>query len=81
MTQTPFLITLGNVLKTNRKKAGFSQEAFAHDVGLARSHYGSIERGERNLSVGKLRDICKVLNLPMSELMQQVEKDAYDTMV
>ena len=40
-----------------RKIKGVSQEAFAHAIKIDRSYFGSIERGERNVS---LENICLI---------------------
>ena len=47
----------GNRVRELRKKQGWSQEEFAHHVGLDRSYIGGVERGERNIS---LENICQI---------------------
>ncbi len=62
MQKRDILRELGQRIREERKRQGYSQEGFALDVELDRSYYGSIERGERNITVhtlcliaGKLR--------------------------
>lgn len=42
--------------------------AFANDAGLARSYYGGVERGERNVSAINLIRIAKALDVEVGEL-------------
>jgi transcriptional regulator with XRE-family HTH domain len=43
---------LGEAIRSARKERGYAQEAFATRVGLDRSYYGAIERGEFNVTLG-----------------------------
>ena len=45
-----------------RKARGWSQEEFAHRVGLDRSYIGGVERGERNVSLENICLIAKALD-------------------
>jgi len=63
---------LGNRIKKFRLEHRFSQEGFAVEAGLARSYYGGVERGERNLSFKTLVKIAKKLNLTVSDLCQGI---------
>lgn len=65
---------LGQCLREARKKAGLSQEEFADKIGINRTYYGNLERGENSASLDKLQKISTVLNIPLSELFEQVEK-------
>ena len=46
----------GDRVRELRKEAGFTQEELADAAELDRSYVGSIERGERNLSI---ENVCK----------------------
>lgn len=65
---------LGRYLREARKNAGLSQEAFADKIGINRTYYGNLERGENSISIDKLQKISGTLNIPLSELFRQVEK-------
>ena len=45
---------LGQAIRTERVRLGFSQERFAHRVGFDRGYMGRVERGQNNLTFGKL---------------------------
>ncbi len=62
------LIALGQRIRKIREHQGFSQEAFAEEAGISRSHYGCIERGQFTLSLPKLIDIVLALNVEVGEL-------------
>lgn len=60
----------GNRVRQLRKDKGWSQEEFAHHVGLDRSYMGGVERGERNLSLENICLIARALGVPPAELFQ-----------
>mgnify|MGYP000107764335 CR=1 FL=1 len=62
------LRAIGAAIRKMRKDLGYSQEAFADEVGIDRSYMGGIERGEHNLALMNLLKISKALKLPLSQL-------------
>ena len=50
-----------------------SQEAFAEKVGVHRTYIGSVERGERNVSLDNIVRIASSLGLRASELLALAE--------
>lgn len=64
--------TLGRNIREERKKKGYSQDAFALAAGIDRSYIGRVERGEVNITVEKLYEIAAVLQCePFSLLPTQ----------
>ncbi|WP_448246887.1 helix-turn-helix domain-containing protein [Thalassotalea agariperforans] len=62
------LIELGKKIRAIRKEKGISQERLAFLSGTDRSYMGRIERGEKNISVTKIYQICNALNISPKEL-------------
>ena len=65
---------LGRVIRAERAALGFSQESFAHEVGLHRTYVGAIERGEQNVGVLNLARIANALRTPLSRLIALAEE-------
>lgn len=65
--QVQFLF--GKRLMALRKTRGWSQEHLAYECGLGRSYVGSVERGERNISLMNICVFARTLGVsPMSML-------------
>jgi transcriptional regulator with XRE-family HTH domain len=62
----------GRTVRRLRQERGFSQEGFADHCGLHRTYMGSIERGEKVVSIDTAAKIAKGLNLPLSDLFEAV---------
>jgi transcriptional regulator with XRE-family HTH domain len=60
----------GARVRQERKRAGMSQEALAHVAGLDRTYVGSVERGERNISIDNIARLARALGLDPAELMR-----------
>jgi transcriptional regulator with XRE-family HTH domain len=63
--------TLGRNLQAIRLNRGFSQEEFAHVLGYHRTYMGSLERGERNLSLKKVEVLATRLHVEPLELLTE----------
>lgn len=62
----------GENVRRVRKERGMSLEALAHEVGLAYSYMGQIERGQRNPTLDVVERIAEVLGTePQSLLFKQ----------
>lgn len=70
-----YLRLFGDRVRLLRKKAGFSQENFALEIGLDRSFMGGVERGERNLTLLNIQKIAEGLQLQESQLLDFSELD------
>ena len=60
----------GKRLRTIRKSMGWSQERLALESGLDRTYVGSIERGNRNISLLNICKLARALNIVPSELIK-----------
>ncbi len=63
-------VLFGRRVRQLRKAKGVSQEAFAHEIKIDRSYFGSIERGERNVSLDNICLIAKGLGVAPAELLR-----------
>ena len=71
------LLALGEQIRRVRQERNISQEDFAARAGIARSYYGGIERGERNVAALNLMRIALALEVEVGELFpnQQTLKE------
>jgi transcriptional regulator with XRE-family HTH domain len=63
-----FLRSLGDRLRERRLARGLTQAQLGAQCALHRTFIGSVERGERNVSVLNLRQIAKALRVPLADL-------------
>jgi transcriptional regulator with XRE-family HTH domain len=64
----PAIVALGHHIRKIREAHGASQEGLAAAVGITRSYYGEIERGQRNLSALYMMRIANTLKIEVGEL-------------
>ena len=67
--ENAFLVQIGNRIRELRIEADLSQEKLAFESELDRTYIGSVERGERNISVINLRKIAKALKYKPADLL------------
>lgn len=67
------LKNVGETIREIRNDSALSQEQLAHNSGLDRTYIGSVERGERNISVLNLKKIADALNVNTSDLLKNLE--------
>jgi transcriptional regulator with XRE-family HTH domain len=60
----------GARLRQVRRAKGLSQEAVALACGLDRSYVGSVERGERNISLVNIHKLARALGVRAKDLFQ-----------
>jgi len=72
-SEQAYLEQIGNRIRELRLEANLSQEKLSFACDLDRTYIGSVERGERNISVINLRKIAKTLNIDVSTLLNVEE--------
>lgn len=60
----------GENLRAIRIARGRTQEEFAHDLGYDRTYLGSVERGDRNLTLDTVSKFADQLQVDALELLQ-----------
>lgn len=61
---------VGQRIRGLREQRGWSQEGFADVCGLHRTYIGSVERGEKNLTLNSLKTIAKALKVSLSDILK-----------
>lgn len=56
-------------LRKARLSKGVSQETLAEIAGLHRTYVGSVERGERNISIDNMEKLAEALGLKIQDLL------------
>lgn len=67
--------TFGQNVRHIRMARGLSQEELADKAGLHRTYIGSIERGERNVSLNNIVVIAQALHTSLTELFRGIITD------
>ena len=62
-------LKIGYLIREKRKEKKITQESLSLRCGIDRSYMGRIERGEVNITVEKLYEIAKVLEVSAKELL------------
>ena len=65
---------LAENIRGYRKKHGFSQEDLADLCLLHRTYIGSVEREERNVTLGTLEVLANALQVSVPELLSKSER-------
>lgn len=69
--KSPTTVAFGRAVREVRVERAFSQEGFAAHAGIDRSYYGSIERGEVNVSFQTMLKLAAALDVSVSELCRR----------
>lgn len=64
--------TLAKNIRRLRREQGVSQEGLAERCGLHRTYVGSVERGERNVTLSSLELLAKALDVSAADLLTEV---------
>jgi transcriptional regulator with XRE-family HTH domain len=64
-----FLRDLGDRVRDRRAELKLTQQELGDRCGLHRTFIGSVERGERNVSVLNLRQLAAALRTPIGDLL------------
>jgi transcriptional regulator with XRE-family HTH domain len=67
-----FLKALGRRIRERRQARKLTQAKLGEQCDLHRTFIGSVERGERNLSLLNLRLLARVLRIPLAELLKDL---------
>ena len=68
-------IIVGRVIASFRVRKGLTQEVLSGLSNIGRSHLSSIENGERKPTLETLYRICQALDISMSDIVIEIEKD------
>ena len=69
MTTDERMVDFGKRVREVRKAKGISQEKLAEMAGIDRSYMGNIERGEKNITLKKIYEICDALQIDIKLLI------------
>lgn len=64
--------TFGENLRKRRIQLGLSQEELAERAGLHRTYVGSVERGERNVSLENIVRLAEAVGADPSDLLEGI---------
>ncbi|MEW6153907.1 MAG: helix-turn-helix transcriptional regulator [Actinomycetota bacterium] len=70
---TPLQREFGVRVRRYRQALGLSQEALAHRAGINRTYIGSLESGQRNISLDNLCKLAKALEVDAGELVRGLQ--------
>ncbi|MDN4573050.1 shikimate kinase [Pandoraea cepalis] len=65
----PFLVALGERVRTLRARRGLTRKALALDAGVSERHVANLESGVGNASVLFLRQLAQALNCTLAEIV------------
>ena len=60
---------IGNIIRKKRVEKDITQEMLALQCNIDRSYMGRIERGEVNVTLEKIYELAKALDVPVKNLL------------
>jgi len=66
-------------LKEVRQKSGIRQVELAKQLGVPQSFISKYESGKRRLDILELRQICRVIGIPLGDFIRQLEEKLDET--
>ena len=78
MGEQDLLTNIGPKIRKIREIKGYSQEYIASKMSIKQNSYSKLESGETNLSIDRLMEICSVLEIELSTLMNFDEKMVFN---
>lgn len=70
MKKNDYQVCFGLAVRKQRNKRNLTQEELASLCDLDRTYIGSVERGERNVSLVNIHKIASALNIEVKELFE-----------
>lgn len=67
------------LLKEIRQEKGIRQVELAEKLGMPQSFVSKYESGDRELNILELRRICELLEIPLDDFVQRLEKQINET--
>lgn len=68
-------VLVGEVIARFRLRKGITQEVLSGLSDIGRTHLSAIERGERKPTLETLYRISNALDVPMSAIVREIEKE------
>ncbi|MFD0716966.1 helix-turn-helix transcriptional regulator [Paenibacillus sp. GCM10027626] len=66
---------IGNIVRVCRQSRNLTQEQLAELVGTSYTYLGSLERGERNVTIRTLERISKACNVDLFTMFKMEQED------
>lgn len=73
MEEDTIIAALARVIRLRRVALGYSQDSFADHIGMHRSYYAALERGQRNMTLVTLGRVGRGLNSTLAQLFMDAD--------
>ena len=77
ITEEELARRFGELARRLRREQGYSQEGFYFRVGPHQAYVSSVERGERNVTIGPADRIARALGTALAGLFAELERGSY----